>query len=184
MEPYRAWPFLSEPHHPLLSALWAVLAHGLLSLFVLLPILLRSARPRLLAAAAFIVGFALDLDHPLAAGSLSPRAMETLGVRPATHSVLFVVAVTLLTLAVTRRRLLAWSLFAVLTAHLLFDAAGGAERWLFPLEHPRSIPWLACPVGLLSLLAISALLARGTRSLPDAHRVDQHPSRELRGSVG
>jgi hypothetical protein len=183
MHPYRAWPFLSEPHHPVLSAMWAVLVHGVLSLLVVLPIVWRSDRRLLGAGLAFMAGFALDLDHPIVAGSLSPRAMEHLGVRPASHSLLFAVAVGLAALAVTRRRLVAWSVFAVLTAHLLFDAAGGSERWLFPLAYPRSIPWLACPVGLLLLTTISARLARDVPSLPDAHPVDQHPRRELGGSV-
>lgn len=184
MQPYRAWPFLSEPHHPALSAAWAIVAHGVLSLLVVLPIVWRSDRRLLWATLAFTAGFALDLDHPIAAGSLSPRAIEHLGVRPGSHSLVFAVAVGLAALAVTRRRLVAWSVFAVLTAHLLFDAAGGSERWLFPLSHPRSIPWLACPVGLLLLTAVSAGLARDLPSLPDVHPVDQHPRRELGGSAG
>jgi hypothetical protein len=184
MEPYRAWPFLSAPHHPVLSALWAVVVHGVLSLFVVLPILWRSDRRLTLAALAFVGGFALDFDHAVVAGSLSPRAMEHLGDRPDTHSLLFAAALALLVLAVMRRRLMAWFVFAILAAHLLFDAAGGGERWLYPLGHPKSIPWIACPAGLLVLYAVSAWLVRAGRSLPDAHPVDQHARRELGGSVG
>jgi hypothetical protein len=73
MHPYRGWPFLSDPHHPALSAVWAVFAHGILSLFVVLPIVLRSNRRVLFGTLAFIGGPALDLDHAVAAGSCSPR---------------------------------------------------------------------------------------------------------------
>jgi len=56
--------------------------------------------------------------------------------------------------------------FAVIVSHPLFDAAGGGEYWLYPLEHPDSIPWLACPVGLAVLFGISAVVARTGPSLP------------------
>jgi hypothetical protein len=183
MHPYRGWPFLSDPHHPVLSAVWAVFAHGTLSLFVVLPIVLRSNRRVLFGTLAFIGGPALDLDHAVAAGSLSPRAMEHLGHRPDTHSLLFAAALALLALALTRRKLAAWSVFAVVVAHLLFDAAGGSERWLFPLEHPDAIPWLACPIGIAVLFGISALAGRAGRSLPDTHPVHQHLRGELGGGI-
>jgi membrane-bound metal-dependent hydrolase YbcI (DUF457 family) len=180
MHPDRGWPFLSDPHHPVLSAVWAVFVHGALSLIVVLPIVLRSDRRALYGTLAFISGPALDLDHAVAAGSLSPRAMEHLGHRPDTHSLLLALALALLALALTRRKLVAWSVFAVVVAHLLFDAAGGGVYWLFPLEHPDSIPWLACPLGIAVLYGISASVARAGPSLPHTHPIDEH----LRGEVG
>jgi hypothetical protein len=160
MHPYPHWPFLTSPAHPDLSALGAVLIHGLLAILVLAPLILR-ARHRLrlsLAAAAF--ANALDLDHALQAQSFSPRAMEHLDGRPDTHALLFAVLLALLVLLLSRRVLLAWAVFAIYTGHLLFDAAGGGERWLFPLRSPTSIPWLVCPLGLAVLIAVSWLLAR------------------------
>jgi LexA-binding, inner membrane-associated putative hydrolase len=165
MHPYRGWPFLSDLHHPVLSAVWAILIHGLLSLVVVLPIILRSRRRVLFGALAFIAGPLLDLDHVVAAESLNPRAMESMSQRPDTHSLLAAVMLTLLALALTRRKLAAWCVFAVVVSHLLFDAAGGSEHWLFPLEHPDSIPWLACPIGIMVLTGISSALARSERSL-------------------
>jgi membrane-bound metal-dependent hydrolase YbcI (DUF457 family) len=167
MHAYHGWPFLTAPHHPTLSAVGAVLIHGCISLFVVLPILSRSSRRLLFAALAFIGGAALDLDHAVAAGSLRPEALETLGHRPDTHSLLLAVALTLLALALTRSRPFGWSVFAVLVSHLLFDAAGGNEYWLYPLRRPDSIPWLACPVGIAVLFGISALVARTGPSLPE-----------------
>ncbi len=166
MHPYHGWPFLTSPQHPTLSAVGAVLIHGCISLLVVLPLVLRSNRRVTFAMLAFIAGSALDLDHVVAAGSFRPRALESLGHRPDTHSLLLAVALTLLALAITRSKPLAWAMFAVIVSHLLFDAAGGGEYWLYPLERPDSIPWLACPVGLAVLLGISAVVAGGGSSLP------------------
>lgn len=165
MHPYAGWPFLSDPRYPFLSAVWAVLVHGGISLLVVAPIVWRSRHRALWAALAFAAGPALDLDHVIVAGSLNPNRLEHLaGGRPATHSLLFAVALALLALALTRRTLLAWAVFAVIASHLLFDAAGGSERWLYPLSHPQGIPWLACPIGIIVLTLVSEVA-----SVPDAN---------------
>lgn len=161
MHAHHGWPFLAAPHHPLLSALWELLAHGTLGLLVVLPIVWRSERRGRYALCAFAGGVALDLDHAIAAGSLSPRRMELLGDRPVTHSVLFVSALALAALAITRHALVAWAVLAVLLGHLLFDAAGGGVPLLYPVPGgAQAIPWLACPAGIAALAGISALLAR------------------------
>ena len=171
MHPDPHWPFLSDPSHPVLSVAWSVLIHGVIAVLVIAPILWRSERRALWSSLAFVGGSAVDFDHVLAVGSLDPDRLEHIaGGRPATHSLLFAVALATLVLALTRRVPSAWAVFAVVVSHLLFDAAGGSERWLYPFDRPQSIPWLACPIGLLVLLAISELTARRfmTRSLrPD-----------------
>jgi membrane-bound metal-dependent hydrolase YbcI (DUF457 family) len=176
MHAYRAWPFLSDPHHPALSAVWAVLVHGTLSVIVVLPILLHSNRRVFFGALAFVSGSAFDLDHVVAAGAINPRALEHLSHRPDTHSLLAALALTLVVFALTRRALAAWSVFAIVVAHVLFDAAGGTEYWLYPLQSTDSIPWLACPLGIVMLTSVSWVLARSARSfdgtepeLPPAH---------------
>ena len=174
MHPYHGWPFLTSPQHPTLSAAGAVVIHGFISLLVVLPLVLHSRRRVVFAALAFIGGPALDLDHVVAAGSFRPQALESLGHRPVTHSLLFAVALTLLALVLTRSKPFAWAVFAVIVSHLLFDAAGGGEYWLYPLQHPDSVPWLACPIGLAVLFGISAVVARAGPSLPDAHPIAGH----------
>lgn len=175
----------------MLSALWEVFAHGSLGVIVVLPLIWRNPRRTHLALLAFLGGVALDIDHAFAAGSLGPRSMEQLGHRPDTHSLLFVSVLALIALAVTRRKTIAWAVFAVLVAHLLFDAPGGGVRWLFPLPHPDAIPWLVCPAGIVLLTGISAMVARvggcgtrGRRSLPDTDPVNDHVCRELGGGIG
>lgn len=176
MHAYHGWPFLTSPQHPDLTAVGAVLIHGCLALLVVLPIVLRSRKRALMAVLAFVGGPALDLDHVVAAGSLRAQALENLGHRPFIHSLLVALLATGVVLLLSRRRLFAWGVFAVLVSHLLFDAAGGGEYWLWPLSHPDSIPWLACPVGVLVILAISTAAAR--RIDPNVSLSRREPSRQ------
>lgn len=170
MSPDQAWPFLSDPNHPVLSAVWAVFIHGVIGLIVVAPLIWHSRHRIGYGLIAFVGGSALDLDHVIAAGSINPRALETLhGGRPVTHSLLFVVALSLLTLvawpplarvlrgsrAQRSRWIAAWSVFAVNCAHVLFDAAGGSEQILYPSTAVHGIPWLLCPIGVLVLMAAS-----------------------------
>lgn len=153
--------------------------HGTIGVLVVAPLLWRSAHRSRLIALAFAAGVLLDVDHAVAARSLDPAAMERLGRRPDSHSLLFASAIAVLTLVATRRRVVAWGVFAILTAHLLFDAPGGGVRWLFPVQHPESIPWLACPLGTLVLVGISAMVARAPLRWPDSFpNAESEPVRE------
>jgi acid phosphatase family membrane protein YuiD len=162
VSPYHAWPFLSDPAHPFLSAVWAVLIHGVLALVAIAPILWRSRHRLIYGLLAFVGGFILDIDHFIAAGSLNLHTIETLGGRPDTHSVIFVAALAVLALALTRSWLAAWAVFAVNLVHLLFDGAGGNEHVLYPFTSVDGIAWLFCPLGTLACLAVSALLVRAS----------------------
>jgi hypothetical protein len=169
MHPYRGWPFLSDPSHPILSVVWAVLVHGCISLLVVAPIVWRSPRRTLWAVLAFASGPALDLDHVVAIGSLDPSRLEHIaGGRPVTHSLVFGFALAVLVLVLTRRGLIAWSVFAVVDSHVLFDGAGGSERWLYPFSHSEGIAWLAAPVGIALFTLVSAMAAH--RFLPPVAR--------------
>lgn len=164
MSTYRSWPFLSDAHHPFISAVWAVFIHGIIGVVVVAPIIWRSRHRGAFGLLAFAGGSVLDLDHFIAAGSLSLHRIETLpGGRPDTHSLAFVLALALITFLLwprTSRLTAAWSLFAVNTAHLLFDAAGGDEHILYPWTGIDGIPWLLCPLGTLALCGASEMIAR------------------------
>lgn len=163
MSPYGAWPFLSDPGQPFLSAVWAVAIHGLLALVAIAPIVWRSDHRLRYAALTFVGGSALDLDHFIAAGSLDLHTIETMAGRPDTHSLLFALVLALAALLVTRRRIAAWAVFAVNLSHLLFDAAGGGVHILYPSARPDGLPWLVCPLGTLALLGCSAVFAGGRK---------------------
>jgi hypothetical protein len=44
---------------------------------------------------------------------------------------------------------------------------------LWPLAHPDGLPWLACPVGTLALLAASTTFAGGLARPPSHGRFDR-----------
>ena len=165
MHPYQAWPFLSDPRHPLLSAVWAIGVHGVLAVFVVSPILRRADHRAVLVLGAFAAGSVFDVDHIVAAGTLNLHAIETLaGGRPDTHSLVVVVALGVIAYALTRRAAIAWSVFAIFLSHLLFDAAGGSDRVLYPFAGLDGLPWIACPIGTLALFGGSlAITARSPR---------------------
>jgi hypothetical protein len=166
VSPYSAWPFLSDPSHPFLSAVWAVLIHGVIGVVSVAPIIWRSEHRVRYCLLAFVGGSVLDVDHFIAAGSLNLHTIETMSGRPATHSVGFVILFGLLTLLVTRRWVAAWAVFAVNLSHVLFDAAGGGVQVLYPLARPDGLPWLVCPIGTIALFAASTVLAGGLARPP------------------
>ena len=172
MSSYPEWPFLSDTNHPLASAIWAVFIHGVIGVLVVAPIVWHSRQRIGYGLLAFVGGSVLDLDHVVAAGSISPHALETLrGGRPETHSLGFVLLLALVTLVVwpalsraagrgdgrRSRWIAAWSVLAVNCAHLLFDAAGGKEQILYPAAL-NGIPWLLCPVGVAVLMGASVVI--------------------------
>jgi len=169
VHPYQAWPFLSDPRHPLLSAVWAIGIHGVLAVFVISPILRRADHRVALTLGTFAAGSLFDLDHIAAAGTLNLHAIETLsGGRPDTHSLIVVVLLTAIAYAVTRRPLFAWAVFAIFLSHLLFDAAGAHDRVLYPLSGLDGLPWLACPIGALALFAASLTITARSARVPAA----------------
>ena len=173
MSPYHAWPFLSDPSHPFLSAVWAVLIHGVIAVIAIAPILWRSRHRVIYGGLAFIGGFVLDIDHFIAAGTLDLHTIETLGGRPDTHSIVFVAALAVTAAVLTRSREAGWAVFAVNLVHLLFDGAGGSEHVLYPFTGVDGIPWLLCPLGTLACLGVSALVARsGGQREPEIERRD------------
>lgn len=182
----RGFPFLSDTHHSTLSVLFSIAIHAVISVLVVWPLITHNKKPVLFAVSAAIGGNTFDLDHVFEAGSLNPHTLETLGGRPDTHSLLFGLLLALIALAISRRPYIAWSVLAVIVAHLLWDSAGGGDHWAWPSSSPNSIPWLLCPLGIVVLLAVSQAIAkhRDKHSLPDADPVDQHLRRKVGGAVG
>lgn len=135
--------------------------HTIIAVIVALPLALAhrpSALKVMLLAAA--LGSLIDLDHFVAAGSLSLYAATHLPIRPASHSITFAAALALASLAVTRANwALAWIVFASITSHVLRDASGGATQLLYPLA-ASAIPFWLYAAGELLLVAGSLLLAR------------------------
>jgi len=163
-------PLLALSTHRALVALSDIPINGATALLVVLPLVLRPLRWRL-ALLAVAVGILIDVDHAVAARSLSLEAMLSLPVRPATHSLLFASLASLAAWAVSRRAVAAWIVLAALVSHLLRDASGYGTPLLWPWQASTRIPAALYPAGVALLFVLSWLIrarAAAARRLPGA----------------
>jgi membrane-bound metal-dependent hydrolase YbcI (DUF457 family) len=146
--------------------IWAVLdapVHATLALLVVSPLYTRPAsQARMLTrlAGAALAPVLIDLDHFVAAGSLSLQAAISLpGGRPFTHSLVFALALGLLAFLISRDTVDGWLVFGALASHVLRDAStGGIPYLLWPFEFERlAIP--ACYAVQMGLFAACWLQA-------------------------
>jgi membrane-bound metal-dependent hydrolase YbcI (DUF457 family) len=135
-----SWALLDELGHASVAAgvmLWTVPAWGW--------------QPTL---AAVLAGTLIDVDHPLAAGSVLPSHMMSLAARPASHSLLGVGIASAVGLALGGRRIGFAALVGVLT-HIVRDAtADPGVPLLVPMVdnwHVR-LPIWSLPVLMLILI--------------------------------
>ncbi len=128
--------------------------HGLWAAAVVAPLVPRMGRGPLLTAVA--AGTLIDIDHPIAARSLRPRAMLSLATRPRSHSLVVAGAVGAIATA-AGGPLQGWAAFGGLASHLLRDAGDDAA------PTPLLWPWApARQVGRRWALASVAALAVGS----------------------
>jgi hypothetical protein len=175
MGPHYGWPFLSVPNHPWLSAAWALFIHGALALVAIGPVLWRARRRALYGSLVFAGASLVDLDHLAVAGAVNVHAIETMSGRPDTHGMWTAVIVALLAWLLSRRKTAAWCVFAVVTSHLVFDAAGGGTPLLFPVSPIDAVPWLACPAAIVALAVISAAIQTSGESPLPARQLPRNP---------
>jgi len=148
-----SWALLDELGHASVAAgvvLWTVPAWGW--------------QPTL---AAVLAGTLIDIDHPLAAGSLLPSHMMSLAARPASHSLLGVAVASAVGFALGGRRIGFAALVGVLT-HIVRDAtADPGVPLLVPLVdnwHVRLPIW---SLPALMLVLIGAGLAGSALTTPN-----------------
>jgi membrane-bound metal-dependent hydrolase YbcI (DUF457 family) len=140
--------------------------HAALAAAVVAPLARRAGAGVLLTAVA--AGTLIDLDHPVAARSLRPRAMLSLPTRPRSHSLAVALAASAAG-AVARGPVAGWAVFGGLASHLLRDAGDRAAPTplLWPLAPPRQLArrWtLAGTAGLaLTSWAVGRAAASGDR---------------------
>jgi LexA-binding, inner membrane-associated putative hydrolase len=130
------------------------LLHALLAGAVVAPLVPRAGRGPLLTAVA--AGTLIDLDHPVAARSLRPRAMLSLSTRPPSHSLLVAVGAGALG-ATAGGPVHGWAAFGGMVSHLLRDAGDDAA------PTPLFWPWApARQIGRGWALAAGTVLALGS----------------------
>lgn len=145
------WLIATRPILP--HALWGpidTLFHGLIALWVVLPVAAaRRHEARSLLSIAFLAATLIDLDHLLAAGSLSLSAATSLPCRPWSHSLTFAAVAAWVIWMVTRQRLTTAVVASALATHVLRDASGGGcTRVLWPLA------FSAIPYSLYLILTV------------------------------
>ncbi|HXF64616.1 MAG TPA: metal-dependent hydrolase [Caldilineaceae bacterium] len=154
-----AWPAWAP------RPLWALLdpvVHVLLSVAVISPLLAHTAlagRAWLWVLAAAAATVLIDLDHFVAARTLSLAEALALPSRPPTHSLLFALGCAVITAALTRNLLGGGVVFGSLASHVLRDASHYGAPLLWPLvkQTTLSLPaYYAAHVGLCLLAGIVA----------------------------
>jgi hypothetical protein len=135
---------LRQPVTGFLRGIWPLtdsLVHFVVGLLVVSPILLHQPRwlkTLGLGAMVFAGAVLIDLDHAIAAGSLSLYAVTHLSLRPPTHSLAFALALGLLIWLFSRRVEYGWLVFAALFSHFVRDAStGGMSYFLWPVQVPK-----------------------------------------------
>ena len=144
------------------------LVHAVLALFVISPlfshqeIASQSIRWLIIAGAAAIL---IDVDHFIAANSLSVYDALHLSARPAAHSLLFVLICALGMQLLTQNTAGSWLLLLALLSHILRDASLGGVPFLWPLPFNLHLSIPAYYMMQISLCFLAALIA-GWPTLP------------------
>lgn len=131
----------ARPFFP--STIWALydgVVHGLTGVFVLYPIYKKQANRYLIQV--FLLAAVVDLDHFIAAQSLSLTDALQLPLRPGTHSITFAILVATAGFLLTRNKIVGWIVFAALASHVVRDASGGITPIFHPLKRYGIPPWL------------------------------------------
>ena len=143
-------------------SLWAILdntIHALVAFLLLLPLfLLRGHSLAVPLLGAFLASL-IDLDHFIAAGSLSIHAAASLPTRPWTHSLTFVLPAAAVAGLLFRRFWVLVVVAVALTSHILRDATGTPAPLLYPLPDV-TLPWWAYILACHLMASASVILAK------------------------
>jgi membrane-bound metal-dependent hydrolase YbcI (DUF457 family) len=166
--PRHIWALLDSPIHA---------ATGVLIAWPLAASYASRRKAVALLAAAGLASVLIDVDHFLAAGSLSLYSATHLDGRPFTHSLLFALVCGILAWKATRSRRTGFIVLLALAAHFTRDASGGGIPyliWPFAFNRLPYSVYVALQPGF-SMLAW-ALMAARTARLPAPQRPANHPS--------
>ncbi len=137
------------------AALIDALHHITFGTFVNLPIVIK--KPAYIIA-VIIFSMLLDTDHVIQARSLSVKKMLNLGGRPAFHSLLIVVLITLLTYIPAKSITFSAVAFLSMLSHLIWDLATGGVNLLFPLKKIYRLTKVQAVFAFVLLFGISLSL--------------------------
>lgn len=151
-----------------LTSLLDPFAHFSLAVLVLLPwasAFKVSWKNLLIGLATSVM---IDLDHFVAAGSLSLNDAITLSARPIAHSILFSIFASVGLGCLFRSRTLVWVVLVVLISHISRDASGGGTTPLFwPSDFVMRIPPVV-HLGFWVMVSVSGLWVNSFRERASA----------------
>jgi membrane-bound metal-dependent hydrolase YbcI (DUF457 family) len=150
------------------------LQHALIAAAVAAPLVPVAGRR--VVATAVAAALVIDVDHAVAARSMTIRATTSLATRPRTHSLLTALGAGGL-VGVAAGPVHGWAAFGGLVSHLLHDAGDRAAPtpMLWPIRPARQLGRRWQIAGTAALIACSAVLARAmaaserSRSAAGAH---------------
>ncbi len=149
---------------PELTALLDPLAHVSLAIMVLLPWASALNAPPKYFIAGVASAILIDLDHFIAAGSLSLSDAISLPARPMAHSLLFCGAAAVLIGLAMRSRLAFGAVGVALISHISRDASGGGTTPLFwPSDYTVNLPG-AVHLTVWAVFALVGCSLNGTQS--------------------
>ena len=147
---------------------WAVydnLVHAAIGAALVLPAVLWGRWSWRFLVLAALSASLLDLDHFVAAGSLSLTDALSIGERPPTHSLLFIAAAGLAVGVLARSRIWGLVVLGALLSHLLRDSDGHGTRMFWPASAFHLPNWAYIT---LTLVVAGAFLVAGQRLAPRA----------------
>lgn len=132
--------------------------------FMHLSYFMITAMPFVRFRSAFLAGCAvsvlLDIDHVIEARSFSPEKLLGLGRRPLSHSVTFILPLSLLILWATGNPALAYILFFSAASHILRDLTEGVTYPFFPSKRISSLRYPFFSAASFAAAAINIFLAK------------------------
>ena len=164
--------WLIEHHFIFKKEYWGLYdnwVHGMIAVLIAFPLFasdkfgepLRFAKLVQQAIIVFLIASLLDLDHFIVNFSFSLTKAISLPMRPATHSLLFAILMSVAFFVITKNKKWTWLIFVSIASHVVRDAYSGATPIFCPL-HVYQIPyWSYLGIEYL-LLCISVLFAKRT----------------------
>lgn len=152
--------FLYQPEMD--RTLWAIMdntIHASVAFLLLLPLFLLRGRSLAVPLLGALLASLIDLDHFVAADSISIQAALSLPFRPWTHSLTFVLPAAAVAGLLFRRFWLFVVVAVALTSHILRDASGTPAPLLYPLPDV-SISWWVYILTCHLMMAASIILVK------------------------
>lgn len=111
-------------------------------------------------AAGCALSVLFDIDHVIEARSISPSKLLNLGRRPFSHSLTFIIPLSLLVLLASRSLLLAYVIFFSASSHILRDLTEGITYPFYPSKRFASVDYPLFAAASFALAILNIFIAK------------------------